>query len=79
MVSGIGPRVSRDIEGGNFVVEAVADIVMGIDDLQRALGQGARVLDRNQYAVEDSAGGQSPAAKVIALAASGQKNEYKAG
>ena len=61
------------LKARNFVVKAMADIVIGVDDLERTLGQSAGVLDRNQYAVEDSAGGQSPAAKVIALAASGQK------
>ena len=75
----VRPRVSRDAEGGNFVIEAVADVVIGIDDLERALGQGAGVLDGNQYAVQDPAGGKCPAAKVIALAASGQEYEYRAG
>ena len=75
----VRPRVSRDAEGADFVIEAVADVVIGIDDLERALGQRAGVLDRNQYAVEDPAGGQSPAREVIALATSGQKYEYKAG
>jgi hypothetical protein len=56
----------------------MADIVVGVDNLERTLGQGAGVLDGNQYAVEDSAGGQSPAAKIIALPASGQNKGYKA-
>ena len=75
----VSSRVSSDAEGGNFVVKAMTDIVKGVDDLERTLGQSAGILDRNQNAVEDPAGGQSPAAKIIALAASGQNNEYKAG
>ncbi len=75
----IRSRVSRDAERGNLVVEAVADIVIGIYDRERSLGQSAGILDRNQYAVEDPAGGQSPAGKVIALTASGQKYENTAG
>ena len=75
----ISARVSRDAERGNFVVEAVADIVMGIYDRERTLGQSARILDRNQYAIEDPAGGQSPPSKVIALTASGQKYENRTG
>jgi hypothetical protein len=45
--------------------------------LQASLGQRTRILDGNQHAVENSAGGQSPAAKVIALTTSGQNNENK--
>ena len=56
----------------------MADIVVGVDNLERTLGQGAGVLNGNQYPVQDPARGQSPARKVIALAASGQKYEYSA-
>jgi hypothetical protein len=57
----------------------MADIVKGVDDLEGALGQCARILDRNQNTVEDPTGGQRPAAKIKALAASGQKNESETG
>jgi hypothetical protein len=57
----------------------VSDIVESIDDLQASLGQRAGILHGNQHAVENSAGGQRPAAKVKALATSGQKNAYKTG
>jgi hypothetical protein len=57
----------------------MADIVKRINDLERSLGQSAGILDRNQYAVEDPARGQSPAGKIIALAATGQNNESEAG
>jgi hypothetical protein len=57
----------------------VPDIVEGIDDLQASLGQRSWILHGNQHAVQNSAGGQSPAAKVIALTASGQNNENKTG
>jgi hypothetical protein len=57
----------------------MTDIVKRVDNLERALGQGARILDGNQYPVQDSARRQSPARKVIALAAPGQKNECTAG
>ena len=75
----ISPRISSQAEGRNFVVKAMADIVKRVDDLERTLGQSAGILDGNQDAVEDPAGGQSPAAKIIALAASGQNNENEAG
>jgi hypothetical protein len=57
----------------------MADIVIRINDLERTLGESAGILDSNQYAVEDPARGQSPAGKIIALAASGQNNENEAG
>ena len=68
-------RVSGQAERGHAVGKTMADIVMGVDDGEGTLGEGARVLDRNQNAVEDPTGGQSPAAEIIAFAASGQNHE----
>jgi hypothetical protein len=57
----------------------MANIVKGVDDLEGTLGQRARILDGNENAVEDPTGGQGPAAKIKALAATGQKNESETG
>ena len=75
----VGSRVACQAERGNTVVKAVADIVKGVNDLEGTLGQRAGILDGNQNAVEDATGGQGPAAKINALAASGQKNESETG
>jgi hypothetical protein len=55
------------------------DIVVGVHDLKLTLGERPGVLHRDQNAVEYPAGGQSPAAEVIALATSSQKYEYRTG
>jgi hypothetical protein len=57
----------------------VADVVISVDDLEAAFGERAGILHSNQDAVEDSAGRECPPAKIIALAATGQKNGYKTG
>jgi hypothetical protein len=51
----------------------MANIVIGVNNLERALGQRTGVLDGNQYAIQDSAGRQGAASKVIALPTSSQK------
>jgi hypothetical protein len=80
MVCGIRPRVSRHAEGGNFVVEAMADIVIGVHDLTsvplvRAPGFWTAINTRLRIPL----GGKARPGKVIALATSGQKYEYKTG
>jgi hypothetical protein len=57
----------------------MTDIVIGVDDLEGTFGQSPGILDRNQNAVEDPTRGQSPAAEIVALAASGQNNESETG
>jgi hypothetical protein len=41
----------------DFVVKAMADVVEGVDDLEGTFGQSAGILDRNENAVKDPAGG----------------------
>src|SRR5581483_8404772 len=61
-----------DGKAGSLAVIAVADVVIAVHDFERALGEGAGILDGDEDAIDEPAGGQRTACKVGGFATTRQ-------